>query len=228
MSTPEIDFLKLLKLSQEKPTLDFLERLLQSHKHFVPYENISKLVRRNMVGLTHTIFEEHLEGIKSYGHGGTCFSQNLHLHRLLEFLGYEIHLQGNWEEDRLTHPNLCIKIDGVNYFVDLGIMSSFSGPYPLTSGQVIEKKIGNQIFILTASEDEESACLQIFRSGKMIREIKSKKPAPTPEQIAAAVFATFEKSAMFMTNLVIHKNFGEFRSLESKFLSRRRCESQGN
>ncbi len=190
--------------------MDFLNRLLRSHQHIVPYENLSKLVRRNAVGFTHTSFEEHIDGIKSFGYGGTCFSQNLHLYQLLKFLGFELHLQGNWEDGEFTHPNIRIKIDGVNYFVDLGIMSSFIGPYPIISSQKIETQIGNQVYILTSSADEESANLQIFRYGKMIREIKCKGPAPTNEEIADAVFKTFEKSAMFMTNLVAHKVFGDY------------------
>jgi arylamine N-acetyltransferase len=209
VNSPELDFLRILNLNQEKPTLDFLSRLLRSHQHIVPYENISKLVRRNTVGSTHTSFEEHIDGIKSYGYGGTCYSQNLHLYRLLKFLGYELYLQGNWKEGELTHPNIRVKIDGINYFVDSGVMSTFVGPYPLISSQKFEKQIGNQIYLLTASADEESALLQIFRDGKIIREIKCQGPAPTEKQIAEAVFNTFEKSTMFMTNLVVHKDFGD-------------------
>lgn len=206
----ELKFLKLLNLNQEKPTLDYLNRLVRSHQHFVPYENISKLVKRNKIGFTHTSFEEHMEGIQSYGHGGTCYSQNLHFHRLLEFLGYELYLQGNWKDGKLTHPNLRIKIENVNYLVDLGNMSTFAGPFPLISLQSIEMKIGNQTYLLTSSKDEESACLQIFKQEKMIREINSQGPAPTQEQIAKSVYETFEKSAMFMTNLVIFKDFGKY------------------
>lgn len=110
----------------------------------------------------------------------------------------------------MTHPNLIVNIQGINYFVDLGIMSSFGGPFALDSQQSFKKQLGNQTYHFFAGEDRKSSVLKVWRGGKMIRELNNSGPAPTPKQLAEGVFATFEKSEMFMTNVVAHKVFGDF------------------
>jgi arylamine N-acetyltransferase len=210
MQFPELEFLKILGLQPEKPTLDFLSRLLQLHQRYIPYENLSKLLRGAKKDFTLPSFDEYLSEIQKFGHGGTCFVQNVHCHRVLQFLGFDSILQGNWIDGKLTHPNLIVRLEEKSFYVDLGIMSSFVGPFVLDPAQVTTKQIGDQTYRFVPRKEEPSALLEIFRNGKMIREIKCSGPTPTVAQIGEGLFKTFGATELFMNNLVVHKSFGDF------------------
>jgi arylamine N-acetyltransferase len=210
MKTPELELLQILGLQPEKPSQDFLARLLKHHQRHVPYENVSKLVRGQSGNFALPGFEEYVQGIQGFDCGGTCFTQNVHFQHLLGYLGFESTLLGKPVDGVLNHPNLRVRLDGKNYFVDLGIMSSFVGPFELDPQQVITQQIGDQTYKLTPAADRKSGKLEIFRKGSLIREIHTSEPAPTTAQISDGLSRTFGKEELFMKNLVVHKSFGEF------------------
>jgi arylamine N-acetyltransferase len=199
--------LKILKLDSTKPTFEFFRLVIERYQRFIPYENLSKLVRSRGLGPTLPSFAEYVQDILDHGHGGTCFAQNIYARELLTYLGFEVVLQGRWLDGKMLHPNLRVSIDSKNYFVDLGNMTPFSGPFVLDPRQTVTQQIGLQNYVFTPLEDNVSSDLQIFREGKLIRDIKSTGPTPDADQLAKGIAETFEPSAMFMTHLVAHKVF---------------------
>ncbi len=207
MITTAAQLLKVLKLESAKPTFELVRLVIERYQRFVPYENLSKLIRSRGPGPLLPSFAEYVQEIVDHGHGGTCFAQNIYARELLIFLGFDVILQGRWLDGKMLHPNLRVNIDGKNYFVDLGNMTPFSGPFILDPRQSVTQQIGIQNYIFTPRKDSVSSNLQIFRDGKMIREIESTGPTPTADQLTKGLSETFEPSALFMTHLVVHKVF---------------------
>lgn len=207
MNPTAIQLLKILKLEAAKPTFEFFRLVIERYQRFIPYENLSKLIRYKTHGPSLPSFAEYVQEITDHGHGGTCFTQNIYAHELLISLGFDVVLQGRWLDGKMLHPNLRVKIDGKNYFVDLGNMTPFSGPFILDARQSVTQQIGLQNYIFTPREDSVSSNLQIFRDGKMIREIESTGPTPNSDQLAKGLTETFDPSALFMNHLVAHKVF---------------------
>ena len=189
----ELNFLKVLKLQIESPTLDFLCRVLQQHQCVVPYENLSKLIRSAAGDFTIPSFLNYVHDIKNFGYGRTCFAQNIYLQQLLNFLGFSTEMHGNWVDGKITHPSLVIRIDDKNYCVDLGIMSTFVGPFELDLKHNFTKQIGNQTYEFASANDCQSSHLKIFRQGKMIRELKNTEPVPTQRKSEQAFYKHLKK-----------------------------------
>jgi len=81
-------YLDALKVSKSKPSLAALNEIIKAHLRYVPFENISKnyyLKNFNIKSIPD--FEQYVGGIRKYHFGGTCYSQNYYLNKLLSFLG---------------------------------------------------------------------------------------------------------------------------------------------
>ena len=212
MVTDEAKYLKLLGIQMEPPSVSFLATIVKHHLLKVPYENISKIIRLYQVGPSIPTLEEFVAGIAETTYGGTCFAQNIYLNQILNFLGFKSKLIGIRKDGFLSHPSLRVDIGGSNYFVDVGLMSSFSGPYRIHPSESFNKDIGNQRFVFSSMADLENYSLEIFRDGKMIRGFESSSLAISEEDLEIGIRKTFERSAMFMTTLCVHRVF-ETRSL---------------
>ncbi len=134
----EEKYLKLLGVQKGSPSFSFLTAAVKCHLSKVPYENISKLVRFHQVGPSIPSFEEFVGGIVEKTYGGTCFAQNIYLNHILNYLGFKSTLVGIRKDGILSHLSLRVKIEGSNYFVDVGIMSSFSGPFRIQPSESLD------------------------------------------------------------------------------------------
>lgn len=206
--TDEKKYLKLLGIQVEPPSVSFLVAIVKRHLAKVPYENISKIIRFHEVGPSIPSLEEFVGGIADKTFGGTCFAQNIYLNHILNYLGFESKLIGIRKDGLLSHLSLRIDIGGSNYCVDVGIMSSFSGPFRIHPSESFKKDLGNQRFVFSPKSDLENYSLEIFRDGKMIRGFESSSLPYTEQDLEIGIRKTFERSAMFMTTLCVHRVFG--------------------
>ncbi|HXX64100.1 MAG TPA: arylamine N-acetyltransferase, partial [Bacteroidota bacterium] len=96
LTQQQIDlYLEALELSEQDPSLPALQDLVRAHLERVPFENISKLYYMQRFGLKEMPpLERFLEGIRRYHFGGTCYSNNYYLNRLLLSLRYDVRLCG--------------------------------------------------------------------------------------------------------------------------------------
>jgi arylamine N-acetyltransferase len=90
--TDEIMYLEQLGVQKSPPTLQFLCEIIKRSLANVPYENVSKLIRYHAAGPSIPDFAEFIDGIVEKSFGGTCFSQNIQLNRLLYCLGFKSRL----------------------------------------------------------------------------------------------------------------------------------------
>lgn len=205
--TDEEKYLKLLGIKVMQPSVSFLNEIVKRQLSKVPYENISKIVRFHEIGPSIPNLEEFVAGMVDKTYGGTCFVQNIYLNHILNYLGFKTDLIGIRRDGLLSHLSLRVNIEGANYFVDVGIMSSFSGPFRIDPSESFQKDIGNQRFVFSPKVDLENYNLEIWRNGKMIREFESSSLAFTEQDLEMGVRKTFERSAMFMTTLCVHRFF---------------------
>lgn len=117
--------LRHLGLPQEPPTVDGLARLVDAYVQRVPWESVSRIVRRVQQKDTaqcprwpETFWEDALRE----GFGGTCYESNLALAALLRALGYTGYLTIN-DMDTLIgcHSALVISLGNARFLVDVGL-----------------------------------------------------------------------------------------------------------
>lgn len=119
------DSLDYLGCPSNAPTLQYLNRLIYLYIRKVPWESVSRIVKR------HTTLEakdcprwpeEFWTEAIGFGFGGTCFESSLAFYSLLKVLGYQGYLTVNdMGNSRGCHAAIVILIDGEKYLVDVTI-----------------------------------------------------------------------------------------------------------
>ncbi len=205
--TNEENYLKILGIQKEPPSVSFLSQIVKSHLAKIPYENISKIIRFQKHGPSIPSLEEFLDGVKEKTYGGTCFAQNIYLNHILNSLGFTSELISILKDGVISHVSLRVRVDGSNYFVDVGLMSSFAGPFRIHPSHTFTNDVGNQRFIFSPKSDLQNYNLQIWRAGKLIREFDPSPSAFSEQDLQIGIQKTFEPSAMFMNTLCVHRAY---------------------
>lgn len=141
-------YLQILKLKREKPTLAFLEKIIESHLTVFPFENISKLIYyrdRKKNGFIIPPVDHFLTGYVDNNYGGTCFAINSNLQKLLDELGYETALANLSNE----HMAIIVTFAGEKYYIDCGSAAPLFQPIPFETDEAFLASFGNdsvQIF----------------------------------------------------------------------------------
>src|SRR5579862_6628457 len=92
---PYVRYLRLLGCDTPPQGEDGLQEIVRRHVWRAPFENISKLLLFAREGKGRIItLAEFLDGIEHQDLGGTCYSSNPYLARLLRALGYDADLLG--------------------------------------------------------------------------------------------------------------------------------------
>lgn len=126
-------------LAAEPPSLGFLERLLHAHLHRVPFENISKMHyfrRLPELGWKIPPPEVWVELVRTRNFGGTCFTINSTLYRVLTLLGYDARLM------RVSgggHMAVGVRLDGNLYLVDPALGAPLFEPVDLSAPASVER-----------------------------------------------------------------------------------------
>lgn len=107
------------------PTLRYLNRLIQAYIRTVPFESVSRILKRHTTRLTAhcpRLPQEFWRDAMQYGFGGTCFESSFAFYHLLMALGYAGYLTVNdMGEKRGCHAALVVRLDGQKYLVDITI-----------------------------------------------------------------------------------------------------------
>lgn len=212
MQTEELDlFLKILGLEKKNPDLAYLKEILDAHQKRVPYENFSKILYANQGARIPTL-EEYLNRIQQFGFGATCFPRNIYLCELLQELGFDSHLltvESNTKKDSHTACKINLVANGTRkeYVADLGLMSSFIGPFDLNTPS-IEQKIGWFDFKFFSLPEASQYRIEIHRKGKQHRYFLGSLDAKPKSFFNDSIKATFEPHTIFMKSPFIYKEIG--------------------
>ncbi|MDQ0215795.1 arylamine N-acetyltransferase [Oikeobacillus pervagus] len=120
-------YLQLLKLEKEIPSLNYLQRILQHHLLRIPYETFSKFHYFEHLSKGVPSFDSFVSNFAQKGWGGTCFTLNISFARLLRFLGFVCH----YIRVHPGHLALMVVIEGRQYYVDVGYGSPIMKPVEL-------------------------------------------------------------------------------------------------
>jgi arylamine N-acetyltransferase len=114
-----------LECPHNAPTLRYLNRLIHAYIRKVPWESVSRIIKRRATPETKDcprLPEEFWNDVLRYGFGGTCYESSLAFYSLLTSLGYKGYLTVNdMGESRGCHAAITILLGGQKYLVDVTI-----------------------------------------------------------------------------------------------------------
>lgn len=120
-----MDILDYLGCPLKAPTLQYLNCLIHACIRKVPWESVSRIVKRHATLKMKDcprLPEEFWNDAMQHGFGGTCFESSLAFYSLLTALGYEGYLTvNNMGESIGCHAAITILLGGQKYLVDVTI-----------------------------------------------------------------------------------------------------------
>jgi arylamine N-acetyltransferase len=119
------DILNYLDCPAKAPTLHYLNRLIHTYICKVPWESVSRIIKRHTTPETKNcprLPKEFWREAIQHGFGGTCFESSQAFYSLLTTLDYEGYLTVNdMGDSRGCHAAIVLFIDGQKYLVDVTI-----------------------------------------------------------------------------------------------------------
>lgn len=119
------DILDYLECPAKVPTLRYLNQLIHAYLLKVPWESVSRIVKRHITPETKDCPrwpEEFWQDAMRYGFGGTCYESSLAFYSLLAALGFDGYLTINdMGASRGCHAAIVILLNGKKYLVDITI-----------------------------------------------------------------------------------------------------------
>jgi arylamine N-acetyltransferase len=116
--------LHYLRVQKRRPCLAYLQELISAFSITVPWESISKILRKATWGNPENCFRSENEFWTQsfqYGTGGTCYESNWAFSQLLISLGFDAYLTINKIVDKNSaHTAIVVTIDQLKYLVDVG------------------------------------------------------------------------------------------------------------
>lgn len=213
-------YLRFLNMEKSAPTLDYLQKLVESHLHRIPFEIISKFHYYSTRSPQKLIpnKEEFLENLFERGWGGNCYILNIHFRNLLEELGFEVGIVrargGN------PHLGLMVNLNETSYYTDVGYMAPLfepldleMEPYLVRCGEelmikrisprefIIDRRTGGKSFVVKTIEWVPVE-LESFTE-HIIYAHRDEDENPFMRRIVATIFRNRVSFAVINSNLII-------------------------
>ncbi|WP_141430753.1 arylamine N-acetyltransferase [Bacillus sp. 03113] len=144
-------YLQFLGIEKKEPTYEYLQRLIETHLHRVPFEIVSKYHYYSTRKKSDLIpsKEEYLDNLIQKGWGGNCYILNIYFGELLQSLGFDVKITrvrgGN------NHLALMVTVEGKSYYTDVGYMAPLFEPLWIESEPYIVR-CGEEIYINKQSD----------------------------------------------------------------------------
>lgn len=203
--TPELfeRYLHLLGQPKHQPSLEALTDLIAAHMQRVPFENVSKLLyRKHSTNRSYVPLSHFLDGIDFYNFGGTCYSNNFYMNRLLRFLGYDTRLcsadiavEGAPPDG---HMISIVKLDGHEYIVDVGYGAPFMQPLPRDLSEDFAVELGHERYVLKPVNGDGISHLEQHENGTLVHGYRAKPQPREPEFFEPVIARSLAPQAPFM------------------------------
>lgn len=201
LTSPEIgSYLEVLGLAAERPTLGALKRLVRAHLLRIPFETISKLYYLHRIGLRDVPpLGLYLEGIRRFGFGGTCYSNNLHFSRLLRALGYHAVLCGaDMPSGEDVHAAIVVTIRAHDWLIDTGYAAPLLAPLALDLERVQEVRAGTDRWVLCPRNEQGHSRIEHWRGDDQVHGYTLKPGPVSARSFDRVVQESFRPEATFM------------------------------
>ncbi|PPA69285.1 arylamine N-acetyltransferase [Jeotgalibacillus proteolyticus] len=150
------DYLNHLTLQNEDPSYDYLQKICHAQLNTFPFENISKLLYFRNHNYNHfdiPSFEQFTTNYTKFNFGGTCYTLNANLMRLLKSLGFDCYHIMLGEE----HMGIIVKIDHERFYIDCGAAAPFFKPVRFESDFKNTSSFGRDEVHLLPEDPERNA-----------------------------------------------------------------------
>jgi arylamine N-acetyltransferase len=179
--TALMDFLSYYRIPQDAPPRLLLDRLVAGFAK-LPYENITKIIKRSQAGSDEKarrypdeVIGDHI----SWGAGGTCFSLTSALAHLVRGLGWKAeYILADRRYGQNTHCALLVWIDGVPHLLDPGFL--IVDPIALPDGKPEEIHTSFNSLILAPEAQQNRLSLSTVRRSSQTYRL-TYKTAPVDE-----------------------------------------------
>lgn len=197
-------YLEILNLSKKKPSMDFLKELIASHLSTIPFENISKLYYKAEYNLTDIPdFEQYIEGITKYKFGGTCYSINYYFNQLLKHLGYDVILCGADMNSPDVHLVNIVKLENLDFIVDMGYGAPFFDPLPRDITEKYEINFGIDKYVLLPKDPNGHSKLEFYRNDKLKQGYTVKPYSKKISDFKEVISESFSDTSTFMNTVTL-------------------------
>ena len=197
-------YLQVLRVEPGAPDGELLERLVFAQLTRVPFENISKLhylVRRGLRDIPGLPL--YLEGIERHGFGGTCYSNNFHLHSLLRHLGFDATFCGADMGEADGHTVIVVQLGGRQVLVDVGYAAPFFSPLPLDLELDQAVTFGSSRYVLEPRDHRGRSKMRLLRAGRCVQTY-TVKPHPLGQaDFARVIRSSFEPGSTFINAVLL-------------------------
>ena len=197
-------YLGILGVPGRPPGLNALAELVAAHLMRVPFENISKIYYRKRLGLkTIPELKTYLSGIENYHFGGTCYSNNYYLYRLLASLGYRVNLCGADMSRPDVHVVSLVTLEGRQYLVDVGYAAPFQAPLPRDLAEDYTVVLGHDRYVLKPQDANGCSRLELHRDGVHKHGYLVKPQPRSIEDFEPVIVDSYCAEATFMNALLL-------------------------
>ncbi len=196
--------LSYLGCVREEPSVRYLNRLIHAYIRHVPWESVSRIIKRHTVVKTRfcprwpaEFWQEALD----YGMGGTCFENNLAFLTLLKELGFDGYLTINDMENPACHTASIIILDGQKYLADVAIPIHCA--LPIYANQVTRRFNEFHSYTIRPQGNHRFA---IERSHHPKRRVFTLVDVPIPlKEYRIAVQNDYKETGYFLDRVIIVK-----------------------
>ena len=198
-------YLAVLGVERAAPGVTALRRLVRAQLLRIPFETVSKLWYLRRYALRDVPdLDLYLDGIRRYRFGGTCYSNNLHLWRLLRALGYDATLCGaDMPAGHDVHAAIAIGAGGREWLVDAGNAAPFLVPLPLDLDRPHEVRWGDSCWLLRPRDGEGRSSVEVWHHGEHVHGYTLKPGQVAPETFDRVVRDSFRPQATFMNAVLL-------------------------
>jgi arylamine N-acetyltransferase len=199
-------YLQLLGVERAVPCHELLSELVRAQLIRVPFENVSKLYLRMTRGASFIpSLEEHLEGIERWAFGGTCYANNPHFATLLRNVGFEVDICGAAMSRPDVHVVSIVRLDGIEYLVDVGYGAPFFAPMRVDLDREQEVVFGRSRFVLHPRDGRRRSRLDHYRDGRLIHGYEVDPQPRALDYFGGVIRESYSKEATFMKVVVVER-----------------------
>lgn len=205
-------YLRLLGIAKIKHDWETLAVITSAHLTRIPFENVSKIYRAKIRGIRGMpSLEEYLDGVEHYNFGGTCYTNNYYLHRLLVNAGFDVKLCAADITVNGAPPNghmvNVVNIDGREAIVDVGFGAPFWQPLPLGSDLDVIMELGTEKYVLKPRDKTGRNRLEFYRDNQLQHGYVLKPAARNVEDFNDVIARSYSDSAPFLNRLIVTRFF---------------------
>ncbi len=201
--------LEFLDCSAREPSLLRLNRLIRAHIRSVPWETVSRIIRRDELcdpALCPRMPEEFWYDAFTRGNGGTCFESNYAFAALLGSLGYQGYLTINdLGEGSRNHCATTVKFGKKRYVVDVTLPIDCALPVAHTAitrrstpfHTFSARPLGNRLYQIQRTRHPK-------REVYLLRDV-----AVSLDEYEQAITADYGPTGLFLDRVIIVKIKGD-------------------